>query len=716
MITKILRALMLFAVVCGSTFDSFALTKKAGNITVHYDENADGTLMVMDILNNGNEKFHVDIDGVSVATLKPNSSVKINKIARRDVSYSYPRGGGGTLLLVKRKQTSDSETVTSANTASTASQEDVRPVPADDKKDDRPTDARGRERSDRTDDGVVPREGRTVADRSLGYAEIIYQDEFYGTEAVNDFVRKVDELCKGIETANDKQQYVIDNDITQFIAKSRTAINVKQSAMASKVDEIIRRSNLDVSNQPTTVNLIEETLAGRLKTREEACDRLSAAVEAIGKDSTGGGSGIMGDDIVNYCIVGAIILLLIIITVVVIRRKNKKPARQAAAPSQSTVSPQQQSADNQNIVVRRRTTSILKKQNIDDVIDNPAYLVVNTSDFTRDSAVRRIYIKNTCIKEVYNLYAEDLRNSDKPKEDGCMVLGRWVYDKASRTYDISLEDVVFPGDDAIFREYELNFGGKIKLRIAEKLRKLRRETNLQYDLVCWIHSHPGLGVFFSNSDDNVQMQLKHSQHPNFLVAFVVDILTSNQEMGIFTFRKDGSMNSRNDLTRMYSLEEMYKWALQSEYVSISGANYFNILADAPQKLPACKSVRLNNNSIIDLTQIVIEPATGVVGWAIGTAVDGKAGREYAVSGVVRDAARPTTGIVGCLISLPQMSIPAVQQLIARDRASLAFVMVYSSAQMSLTTIPEINGELVPDRQYYGDVKIDDLKIWTRRKR
>lgn len=148
--------------------------------------------------------------------------------------------------------------------------------------------------------------------------------------------------------------------------------------------------------------------------------------------------------------------------------------------------------------------------------------------------------------------------------------------------------VVFPGDDAVFKEYELNFGGKIKLRIAEKLRKLRRETNLQYDLVCWIHSHPGLGVFFSNSDDNVQMQLRHSQHPYFLIAFVVDILTSEQEMGIFTFRKDGTMNSKGDLTKMYSLENMYKWALESDKASFNPDNYHNILASSKMQSPTCK--------------------------------------------------------------------------------------------------------------------------------
>ena len=78
------------------------------------------------------------------------------------------------------------------------------------------------------------------------------------------------------------------------------------------------------------------------------------------------------------------------------------------------------------IVVRRKTTSILKKQSLEDVIDNDAYLKIDCDEFCDDSAVRRMYIKNTCIKDIYNMYAEDLRDPSRPKEDGCMVLVRWV--------------------------------------------------------------------------------------------------------------------------------------------------------------------------------------------------------------------------------------------------------------------------------------------------
>lgn len=144
--------------------------------------------------------------------------------------------------------------------------------------------------------------------------------------------------------------------------------------------------------------------------------------------------------IINYSIIGIIVLVLIIWIIIAMRKKKAKAKQQTI----QTQAHQDSDPNNSAIVVRRRTTSILKKQSIDDVINNPEYMLINSSDFTPDSAVRNIYIKNTCIKEVYNLYAEDLRNSNNPKEDGCMVLGRWVHNEDNNTYDISLETRCIP--------------------------------------------------------------------------------------------------------------------------------------------------------------------------------------------------------------------------------------------------------------------------------
>lgn len=692
---RIHRLLTLITVICISTMMALAEQVTKGKVTISYEQMADGGIKVINVWNKADKRIELKIDG-KIVTVNANSSAQPNQYASKYVRYDYATSAGDNLWKTTPKKEEVVEE-TPVVTGETKENE----VDGDSKRNS----PRVVEQSDR-------RNNRTSTGASLGYADILNQDDFFGPEAVTAFTQKVETLCRSIDSSKNKPQYIIDNDVSLFLETSEKELADKRANLATTAQSIASSSNVETSSQ--TMTLIVETLNNRLKTREDAYNKLNTVVANI-NDSNSIIPHSIGESIANYGIVGAIILLLIILTIVTVRRKKKKQNKVTKTPSASVTTPEQ-SSDNPAIVVRRRTTSILKKQCIDDVIDNPAYMTIDTSDFTSDSAVKKIYIKNSCIKDVYNLYAEDLRNTDNPKEDGCMVLGRWVHDEVNHIYNISLEEVVFPGDDAVFKEYELNFGGKIKLRIAEKLRKLRRDTNLQYDLVCWIHSHPGLGVFFSNSDDNVQMQLKHSQHPNFLIAFVVDILTSDQEMGIFTFRKDGNMNSKGDITKMYSLEEMYKWALQSERNMFSHDNYFNILENAKLKLPSCKGVELNNNSIIDLTQIVIEPETGIVGWAVGTNVESKSGQEFAVSSIVRNGEKPGTGIIGCLISMTHMSFPTIQRLIARDSINISFVMVYSSKQMSLTTIPVVNGELLSDEQFYGDVNIDDLKIWTRRKR
>lgn len=695
-IMKLHRLLVLFAAIGVAILSIFAEQVTKGKVRISYEVLADGGIKVNTVWNNADMKIELKVDG-RITTVPANSSSNLNQFAYKYVRYDFATGGGRVLWKSSPK-------VESVLPEAKVVQDEISDTPEVDE-----VKQKVQSKYSSSDQGK-----ETSHSDYIGYAEIIYQDDFFGTDAVNAYTQKVDELCRGIGTSNNKSQFLIDNDVIQFLDDSRTTLSEKQSNLASIVEDIVHKSNIDVSNQSNTINLIIETLSGRLKTREDAYNKLNALVEELDGDESIIPYKLDGN-IVNYGIIGAVIIFLVVLTIVVIRRKKSRQSRNTKSVSKS-VSSQGQSSDNPAIVVRRRTTSILKKQCIDDVIDNTAYLLIKSCDFTQDSAVRNIYVKNSCIKDIYNLYSEDLRNSDNPKEDGCMVLGRWVHDEVNNTYDVSLEEVVFPGDDAVFKEYELNFGGKIKLRIAEKLRKLRRDTNLQYDLVCWIHSHPGLGVFFSNSDNNVQMQLKHSQHPNFLIAFVVDILTSNQEMGVFTFRKDGSMNSKGDIVKMYSLEDMYKWALQSERNSFSHDNYFNILNNAKLKNPSCMGVELNNSSIIDLTQIVVEPDTGIVGWVVGTAIDNKSEREFAVSGIVRNAEKPKADIVGCLISMTHMSFPTIQRLIARDGVRLSFVMVYSSKQMSLTTIPVIDGVLLADDQFYGDINIDDLKIWTRRKR
>ena len=369
---------------------------------------------------------------------------------------------------------------------------------------------------------------------------------------------------------------------------------------------------------------------------------------------------------------------------------------------------------NSDIVVRRKTTSILRKQSLENVIDNDNYMKIECSDFYADSAVKRMYIKNTCIKDIYNMYAEDLRNPDRPKEDGCMVLGRWVYDKEGDEYYVSLEHIVLPGDDAIFAEYELNFGGKIKLKVKDKLRKLRIETDLQYDLTCWVHSHPGLGVFFSNSDCNVQTQLKHPIHPRFLTAIVIDILTPNQELGIFTFKHNGeddaAINSKAELKKLYSLEEWYKWAVESERNSFRPEDHYDTLFNAKAH------IELSNGAIIDMGLLAAEQSEGFVGTVHGF-VSSKSGKMEYVVGKVSEADNvPDNDLIGCFFITSHCSIPSIRKALANRLNKIKFILVYTTGDGLLTSIPVINNDLCNDQIFYGEQQLEELKIWTRRKR
>lgn len=370
------------------------------------------------------------------------------------------------------------------------------------------------------------------------------------------------------------------------------------------------------------------------------------------------------------------------------------------------------------LVVKGSLTPMpLKKQDISDVIDNASYLKIDCRDFCIDSAVGTIYVKNSCIKDIYNMYADDLRDASKMNEDGCMVIGRWVRHEDTGLYDVTLEEIVRPGDDAVFSEYELNFGGKIKLKLGDRLRRLRQGTNLQYDLTCWVHSHPGLGVFFSYSDDNVHRQLDIQTHPLSLTAFVVDILTDKQDVGVFTFKQDGTINSKGDLTRMYSLEEWFRWAVDSVRRNIKPEDYFNTLFSADDRKENCHGVHLGNGAAVDIALLVVEQRAGFVATVFGFVMENGKLTECIVN-KVKEGSDDTTGDIalGCMLITTYLSLPTVRKVTGERLNTARFVLVYSTADNMLTTIPVDNGKLCDDEKYYGEIKLEKLKQWTKRRR
>ena len=411
-----------------------------------------------------------------------------------------------------------------------------------------------------------------------------------------------------------------------------------------------------------------------------------------------------------------LIILLIVILVLRSKKKNKKSLTNDNLSPYSTPANSSNNSGTSDVIIRRKTSSVLHKQCLDDVVNNGNYLAINCTDFCNDTAVKTMYIKNTCIIDIYNMYADDLRNPDNPKEDGCMVLGRWVHDEKLDEYAISLEEVVLPGDDAVFAEYELDFGGKIKVKVNEKLRKLRRETNLQYDMTCWVHSHPGLGVFFSNTDCNLHLQHKHSSHPKFLTAIVIDILTPQQELGVFTFKHDMSINAKADLKQFYSLEEWYKWAVESKRTSAVYEEHYNTLENAKLRNNSCYNIQLSNSPIIDIDLIATSQSRNDFYFVHGFSIQ-QAEQTTNVAVKIKDTDTLIDNeLIGCFMVVTHRSYPTIKKIVANYLDKIKFVLVYSIADGMLTSIPVIANDLCSDESYYGEQPLEELKIWTRRKR
>lgn len=556
------------------------------------------------------------------------------------------------------------------------------------------------------DDGVTVLPKLSSKEVLIVFHRYLSSIDYYSRSAIDSERTVIENHSKNLHRWEDKETYIKEQGLEDILHSLKDSLESYKSSTATLINKFL--SDYDgykINNKEDFIEKSQEFVNTLLNERESNIELLEDAIN----DARG------GKDSLNWQLIAIIVCVALILVALVIWYKKTNNKNQLAQQRQV---PHQVSAAEaaSSIVVRRKTTSVLRKQSLEDVMDNDSYLAINCNEFCNDSAVRRIYIKNTCIKDIYNMYAEDLRNPNNPKEDGCMVLGRWVYDKDNNEYYVSLEHVVLPGDDAVFAEYELNFGGKIKLKVTEKLRKLRRDTGLQYDLTCWVHSHPGLGVFFSNSDSNVQMQLKHPTHPNFLTAIVVDILTPQQELGIFTFKKDSSINSKNDLTRMYSLEDLYQWAVESERNAFKSEDYFNTLVNTPSHVVNCYGIELSNGAIIDISRFAIEQTSGFVGMVHGFYNQQGAKTEAVAVTVNASTAVPDNELIGCFVIATHRSLPSIRKAVAPFVDRIKFALVYTTIDGMLTSIPVVNRDLCSDETYYGEQTLEDLKIWTRRKR
>lgn len=673
---------------------------------IDYDVTSESTIYLKAVYNDdGKNHVSINVDGTYVGTISAGGSLAIEKSCGK---------------FVKAETSEGSKTLWRTGDTS-AEWEKTHPVQDNEKREEEPKVETSPIVATNAAESKVERtilHGKKVSSDQLMalFKDQVEKDSFYSSTFVQAIKDEMDKhivfLNNYVENNEKREEYIQKYQLREYLDDKQAIIVQNENSIDSYIGNFFASNfnSNELPNRSEYETKLRNVLEEKISERKDMLDNYQSEILDEEFSSTLTKHLFSGKSIAINVVLAILIIAIVVFVIIILKRSTRKKRTTAIQPSRPA---QNGSAD---IVVRRKTTSILKKQSLEDVQHNDAYLPIDCADFCSDSAVRRIYLKNTCIKEIYNLYAEDLRNPENPNEDGCMVLGRWVHDEERDEYYVSLEEIVKPGDDAIFKEYELNFGGKIKLKVAEKLRRLRRETNLQYDMTCWVHSHPGLGVFFSNADSGVQMQLKHPTHPKFLVAIVIDILTPNQELGIFTFKHDMSINSKADLQWMYSLEELYQWAVKSDRTSFKQEDHRNIMQAASTRIDSHYGVELSNGAIIDMCQLQTAQGNGLLAWVHGYTCENNGKTEFVLKTVSQNKDVQDDELIGCYINGAHCSIPTIKRLISNDFSNIKFILFYSTADDTLTAIPVIDGQLSVNEDSYGEEKLEDLKIWTRRKR
>jgi len=194
------------------------------------------------------------------------------------------------------------------------------------------------------------------------------------------------------------------------------------------------------------------------------------------------------------------------------------------------------------------------------------YYPIQMDTILEDTTIRTVYLSRKAILDIYKFFFDFSKYNGKINETGCFLVGRWehVPYTAEQRYDISIENIVEPSDDAVYGEYNLNFGAKIGITLNFVIEKLCEKTGNEYVHTAWMHSHPGLGLFLSSQDLSVQSQLAHSQHQGRMLAIVLDTNTPDLKMAFFTPKENGTMNNDKDVKLFLSLETLYQWAKMSE--------------------------------------------------------------------------------------------------------------------------------------------------------
>ena len=347
--------------------------------------------------------------------------------------------------------------------------------------------------------------------------------------------------------------------------------------------------------------------------------------------------------------------------------------------------------------------------------DAEGYYKIDMLSMLRDSTIRNVYFNKKAILDIYKFYSSFLQYDNKTNETGCFLIGRWEYAPHTnqKQYDISIEAVVEPGDDAIYGEYNLNFGAKIGITLDYAIGNMCEKTKNEYVHTVWMHSHPGLGLFLSSQDLNVQSQLAHSNHKGRMLAIVIDSNSSDFEMAFFASKQDGTMNNDTDLLRTTSLETLYKWAKtapKEKTPPASDSTYFNL--DVLPPTGKINRVLFSGATIIGMDMATMQDDMGLRGYFYGTSQ----GSDININ-EFKEIGKESGEPLGCLLIVHRFSYNEVIKEHLPNVNLFEFVAVHAIEDGNIYLLTKDEQNKYPEfKDNVTFIALMKMKEWTRRKR
>ncbi len=182
----------------------------------------------------------------------------------------------------------------------------------------------------------------------------------------------------------------------------------------------------------------------------------------------------------------------------------------------------------------------LTNEEFEEALKGDKYAFMDLGELWPDTAIKDLYLSKECIKALGKFLKEE--NLDKAiaemdgaiPEVGGFLMGYHQLDEATGDIRVTMDEFV-----PFVPEYHDVF--KIEIGTATLVQELgdAQDTHPDKDVIGWFHTHPGHGLFLSNSDLSVQRHFPQ----NFQIAMEIDSLTPTLDTAFFTRKHDGSINN-----------------------------------------------------------------------------------------------------------------------------------------------------------------------------